>query len=59
MAKLIVRQIDDGTSKRLKDDGKKVRLGSEIAALFWNIEGNEEPLAKLPDQPVMPVTFDE
>lgn len=43
----------------LRDDGKEFGLGSEIAALFWDIEGNEEPLPEMPDQPVKPATFDE
>jgi plasmid stability protein len=43
----------------LRDDGKKVGLGSEIAALFWDIKDNDEPLPELPDEPVKPATFDE
>jgi plasmid stability protein len=43
----------------LRDDGKSFGLGSEIAALFWDIEGNDEPLPEMPDQPFKPATFDE
>ena len=43
----------------LKDDGSRTGLGSEIAALFWNIADNDEPLPDCPDQPVRPATFDE
>jgi len=43
----------------LKDAGKSFGLGSEIAALFWDIEGQEEPIPELPDDPVRPVAFDE
>ena len=43
----------------LKDDGRRTGLGSEIAALFWNIEGNDEPLPEYPDEAVRPATFDE
>jgi plasmid stability protein len=43
----------------LRDDGKSFGLGSEIAALFRDIEGNDEPLPEMPDQPVKPATFDE
>ena len=34
-------------------------LGSQIAKLFSNIEGQDEPLADLPDEPVRPATFEE
>jgi hypothetical protein len=34
-------------------------LGSEIAALFRDIERNDDDLPELPDEPVKPVAFDE
>ena len=43
----------------LKDPGKSFGLGSELAELFWNIEGQDEPIPELPDEPVRPATFDE
>lgn len=34
-------------------------LGSRIAALFRDIEGNDEPLPELPKKPWKPMSFDE
>jgi len=43
----------------LRDDGKAIGLGSQIAALFRDIEDNDEPLEEFPDEPLRPATFDE
>ena len=34
-------------------------LGSEIAALFRDIEDNDDPLPEYPDEPIKPAKFDE
>jgi plasmid stability protein len=46
-------------SELLKDTGPRMGMGSAIAALFRGIEGNEEPLPEIPDEPVRPARFDE
>jgi len=43
----------------LDPDEKEYGLGSEIAALFRHIEGNEEPLPELSTKPWRPMTFNE
>lgn len=43
----------------LKDEGPSMGLGTEIAALFKDIEGWDGELPKMPDEPVRPAKFDE
>ena len=43
----------------LRDDGKEIGLGSEIAALFEGIGIEGEPLEEFPDSEIRPANFDE
>jgi plasmid stability protein len=43
----------------LRDEGKEIGLGSEIAALFEGIGIEGEPLEEFPDSEIRPANFDE
>lgn len=42
----------------MKDPDPAKGLGDEIAALFWDIEDNDEPLPEMPREPLKPAKFD-